>query len=74
MSQRSNVRLLVLGVLLSSLVMTLVGRLYYLQVVTGEEYKTAAVNNTVREVVEPAVRGLVLDRAVSCARGRDLGP
>jgi cell division protein FtsI/penicillin-binding protein 2 len=35
MSQRSNVRLLVLGVLLVSLVMTLVGRLYYLQVVTG---------------------------------------
>ena len=63
MSQRSNVRLLVLGVLLVSLVMTLVGRLYYLQVVTGEEYKTAAVNNTVREVVEPAVRGLVLDQA-----------
>lgn len=63
MSQRSNVRLLVLGVLMLSLVMTLMGRLYYLQVVTGEEYKVAAVNNTVREVVEPAVRGLILDQA-----------
>ena len=63
MSQRSNVRLLVLGVLMASLVMTLMGRLYYLQVVTGEEYKVAAVNNTVREVVEPAVRGLILDQA-----------
>ena len=63
MSQRSNVRLLVLGVLMFSLVMTLMGRLYYLQVVTGEEYKVAAVNNTVREVVEPAVRGLILDQA-----------
>jgi len=63
MSQRSNVRLLILGALMFSLVATLVGRLYYLQVVTGEEYKVAAVNNTVREVVEPAVRGLILDQA-----------
>jgi len=63
MSQRSNLRLLILGALMFSLVMTLLGRLYYLQVVTGEEYKTAAVNNTVREVVEPAVRGLILDQA-----------
>ena len=63
MSQRSNVRLLVLGVLMVSLVMTLLGRLYYLQVLTGEEYKVAAVNNTVREVVEPAVRGLIVDQA-----------
>ncbi|HEV8023280.1 MAG TPA: hypothetical protein VGP37_00165, partial [Candidatus Nanopelagicales bacterium] len=63
MSQRSNLRLLVLGALMFSLVMTLLGRLYYLQVVTGEEYKVAAVNNTVREVVEPAVRGLIVDQA-----------
>jgi penicillin-binding protein 2 len=63
MSQRSNLRLLILGVLMASLFMTLVGRLYYLQVVTGEEYKVAAVKNTVREVVEPAVRGMILDQA-----------
>ena len=63
MSQRSNVRLFVLGALMLSLVLTLIGRLFYLQVMTGEEYKVAAVNNTVREVVEPAVRGLILDQA-----------
>ena len=51
MSQRSNVRLFVLGALMLSLVLTLIGRLFYLQVMTGEEYKVAAVNNTVREVV-----------------------
>ena len=62
MSQRSNVRLFVLGALMLSLVLTLIGRLFYLQVMTGEEYKVAAVNNTVREVVEPAVRGLILDQ------------
>ena len=63
MSQRSNLRLFVLGALMVSLVLTLLGRLFYLQVLTGEEYKVAAVNNTVREVVEPAVRGLILDQA-----------
>ena len=63
MSQRSNLRLLILGVLMASLFMTLTGRLYYLQIVTGEEYKVAAVKNTVREVVEPAVRGMILDQA-----------
>ncbi len=63
MSQRSNLRLFVLGALMVSLVLTLLGRLFYLQVLTGDEYKVAAVNNTVREVVEPAVRGLILDQA-----------
>lgn len=63
MSQRSNLRLFVLGALMVSLVLTLLGRLFYLQVLTGEEYKVAAMNNTVREVVEPAVRGLILDQA-----------
>jgi len=51
-----------LMVLVGSLVVTLLGRLYYLQVMTGETYRVAAANNTVREVVEPAVRGLILDQ------------
>lgn len=63
MSERSNLRLIVLGVLILSLILTLLGRLYYLQVMTGESYKVAAVNNTVREIVTPAVRGLILDQA-----------
>ena len=42
---------------------TLISRLYFLQVMTGDEYRVAAENNTVREVVEPAVRGLILDQA-----------
>jgi penicillin-binding protein 2 len=60
---RSNLRLAILGILVFSLFATLVARLFYLQVVTGDEYRAAAVNNTVREVVEPAVRGLILDQA-----------
>lgn len=62
MSERSNLRLLILMVLVASLVVTLLGRLYYLQVMTGESYRVAAANNTVREVAEPAVRGLILDQ------------
>jgi len=60
--ERSNLRLAVLSVLVVSLVVTLFARLYYLQIMTGEEYRVAAANNTVREVVEPAVRGLILDQ------------
>ena len=63
MSERSNLRLIVLGVLILSLIVTLLGRLYYLQVMTGETYRVAAENNTVREIVTPAVRGLILDQA-----------
>jgi penicillin-binding protein 2 len=62
-SERSNLRLLVLGVLVISLLGTMLARLFYLQVLEGSEYRAAAVNNTVREVVEPAVRGLVVDQA-----------
>lgn len=63
MSERSNLRLLVLAVLVASLLATLIVRAFYLQVVTGETYRVAAADNTIREVVEPAVRGLVLDQA-----------
>ncbi len=63
MSERSNLRLLVLAVLVVSLLGTLVARAFYLQVVGGAQYRAAAADNTVREVVEPAVRGLVLDQA-----------
>ncbi len=63
MSERSNLRLIVLGILIFSLFVTLIARLFYLQVMEGDEYRAAAVNNSVREVVEPAVRGLILDQA-----------
>jgi penicillin-binding protein 2 len=62
-SERSNLRLLVLAVLVVSLLGTLVARAFYLQVMTGATYRAAATDNTVREVVDPAVRGLVLDQA-----------
>jgi penicillin-binding protein 2 len=61
-SERSNLRLAVLGVLLLSLVLTLVGRLFFLQVVSAEVYTAKASANQFRYVVTPATRGLILDQ------------
>jgi len=63
MTQRSTLRLIILGVLVASLLITLVGRLFFLQVLSGDVYRVAAKSNTVREVATPAVRGLILDQA-----------
>ncbi len=61
MTDRSRMRLIVLQVLVLSLLVTLLGRLWYMQVVAGDEYAAAASENNVREVVTPAVRGAILD-------------
>jgi penicillin-binding protein 2 len=66
-SERSRQRLLVLQVLILSLVVTLFGRLAYLQVVAGDEFKRLAADNGTEQVITPAVRGLILD-----AQGRAL--
>jgi len=63
LSERSDLRLIIVGIIVFSLLVTLLGRLYYLQVVTGDTYRVAAANNTVREIVTPAARGLILDQA-----------
>ena len=62
MSDRSNLRLVVLAVLVFSLLGTLVARLAYVQLVAGDSYQAQAVNNRARDVVTPAVRGMVLDQ------------
>ena len=62
MSQRSTLRLMILGVLVLSLLGTLVSRLLYLQLLSGESYRAAAQSNTSRELVNPAVRGLIVDQ------------
>ncbi len=67
MSERSRLRLVVLQVLVLSLLATLLGRMWYLQVVASENYKTAAAENGTREIVTPAARGMILD-----SRGRPL--
>jgi len=60
-NDRSGLRILVLRVMVVSILMTLLGRLAYLQVAEGPRYRAAASNNRIREVVTPAARGQVLD-------------
>lgn len=65
--RRSRLRLVVIQALVFSLFATLAVRLYYLQVVGGEEYAARAAAQSVREVVVQPQRGLVVD-----AQGRPL--
>ncbi|HVE75054.1 MAG TPA: penicillin-binding protein 2 [Mycobacteriales bacterium] len=60
-SQRSTMRLFVLRVLVASILLTLFGRLWFLQVYAADTYTEAAAANRTREVVQPAARGEVYD-------------
>jgi penicillin-binding protein 2 len=61
MSDRSRLRLAVLQVLVLSLVGTLLGRLWYLQILAGNQYERIAADNGRGTIVEPATRGRILD-------------
>ncbi|MFJ6011546.1 penicillin-binding protein 2 [Streptomyces sp. NPDC092952] len=58
---RVQIRLVVIQILVLSLLLTLGGRLWYLQIRNGQEYSDEAKNNHVQQVVQPAVRGSILD-------------
>ncbi|WP_424213790.1 penicillin-binding protein 2 [Streptomyces sp. BI20] len=60
-SRRVRIRLVVLQILVFSMLFTLGGRLWYLQIRNGDEYSNEARNNHVQRVVQPAVRGSILD-------------
>ncbi|MGW1538841.1 penicillin-binding protein 2 [Streptomyces sp. NPDC002309] len=65
---RVQIRLVVIQILVLSLLATLGGRLWYLQIREGEAYAKEASGNHVQQVVEPAVRGSILDaRGVALA-------
>jgi penicillin-binding protein 2 len=61
MSDRSRLRLAILQLLVLSLVGTLFGRLWYLQVLAGDQYERIAADNGRGSIVEPATRGRILD-------------
>ncbi|MFT4289166.1 penicillin-binding protein 2 [Nocardioides sp.] len=63
----SRLRLIVVQALVFSLFATLLVRLYYLQVVTGDTYHARAASQSVRQVVLQPERGLIVD-----AQGRPL--
>ncbi|MYR42361.1 penicillin-binding protein 2 [Streptomyces sp. SID5910] len=65
---RVQTRLVVIQILVLSLLGTLGGRLWYLQIRQGDEYAKEASGNHVQQVVQPATRGSILDaRGVALA-------
>ncbi|MFJ6938844.1 penicillin-binding protein 2 [Streptomyces sp. NPDC101132] len=58
---RVQIRLGIIQVIVFSLLLTLGGRLWYLQIRNGDEYTAEAKGNHVQRVVQPAVRGPILD-------------
>ena len=60
-SQRSRLRLVVVQALVFSLFATLFVRLYYLQVVGGDDYQAMAADQSVRDIVVQPQRGLIVD-------------
>lgn len=58
---RITVRLIAIQILVFSLLLTLGGRLWYLQIRNGDEYADEAASNHVQQVIQPATRGSILD-------------
>ena len=58
---QGRLRLIVIQALVFSLFATLFARLYYLQVVSGDEYHAQAASQSVREIVVQPQRGLIVD-------------
>ena len=61
MNLRSRLSLLVIQIFIISLMIALLGRLFYLQVAAAPQYKDAALSIQSRDVVTPATRGLIVD-------------
>jgi len=57
----SRRRLVVLYVLAAAMLISLGGRLYYIQVLNNTSFTKLAEQNQTRDVIEPAVRGQILD-------------
>ena len=62
MQDKSVIRLKIIRVIFFSLMITLVGRLFFLQISTGENFVKASQRNAFREIYTPPVRGLILDQ------------
>ncbi|MGA0866280.1 MAG: penicillin-binding protein 2 [Candidatus Nanopelagicaceae bacterium] len=61
MTDRSRLTMVVVQVLIASVMIALLGRLYYMQVIDGERYREAALSVQSRDIVTPANRGLIVD-------------
>ena len=61
MMAASRPRLVVLYVVVAALLLGLVARVWYLQVRTGKSYIAQAASERVREVIQPPIRGPIVD-------------
>lgn len=61
MNPRTHFRLVVLYVIVGAMLLVLVGRMWALQVMEGGHYREIAAQNRTRDIVVPAVRGMILD-------------
>ncbi|KAB2339193.1 penicillin-binding protein 2 [Actinomadura rudentiformis] len=61
MNSRTHFRLVVLYVLVGAMLLVLMGRLWTMQVLDGAHYRQIAAENRTRDIVVPAVRGMILD-------------
>lgn len=61
MRDRSTLTLFVVQVFVASLMLALFGRLFYLQIADGPRYQEAALDIQSRDIVTPALRGLIVD-------------
>jgi penicillin-binding protein 2 len=62
LTPRTAVRIAILGAIAMSLLGVLLVRLWFLQVISGEDYAAAAESNRLRTVITEAPRGNILDR------------
>ena len=63
MRDQSMLRLQVFKWFTTALLVTLLARLFFIQVLTGEDFAALADNNRIREASTQAVRGLIVDQA-----------
>ena len=71
MNDSSSFRLALLRIFALSLFFSLAGKLFTLQVLDSESYQAQALSTQTREIVEPALRGLILDQAGRVIVGND---
>ena len=57
-STRSNLSILIVVIFF----LVIIFRLFYLQIIKGEQYKEISRKNFIREAIIPSPRGLILDR------------
>lgn len=71
MNESSDFRLTLLRIFALSLFLSLAGKLFSLQILEGDVYQAQAASTQTREIVEPALRGLILDQAGRVVIGND---